>query len=299
VFVVGYLLDPDRRADFPGRFGLRLLDLAALAFAHAAIALLAWGAIFRIVQEAFIDAVVFPLTAAALLGAAAAITAYVVFSAASGMTTTRMAGSLCAYLVLGVLTSMLTSTDPYWWQMNFSALGAGDSLSSAMFNLTVFMGGILITALAHYLTRELAAGPLARSDDPAPAVAARRVAGLRGGLVTIGVFLALVGVFPVDQFEPIHNTVATGMLVVWGVVVFRLHRLVPGLARAFIVVGYVFLAIVAAATVAFFTGYYNLTAVELLGFGLIFTWLYVLVRNISAAAHDAAAQPESAAELVG
>src|SRR5690348_4847134 len=87
VFVAAFLLDARRRAELPGRFGVRILDLAALAFSHAAIALLVWAVIFRIVQEAFLDAVVFPFTAAALLGATAALTAYLIFGAASGMTT--------------------------------------------------------------------------------------------------------------------------------------------------------------------------------------------------------------------
>jgi hypothetical protein len=299
VFGAAYLLDPVRRAEFPGRLGIRVLDLAALAFSHAAIALLAWSVIYRIVQEAFLDAVVFPFTAAALLAATAGVTAYLVFAAATGMTTTRMAGSLCVFLVLGVMTAMLTSVDPYWWQMNFSALGAGDSASSMMFNLTLVVGGILITALAHYLTEELAEGPLARVDSPSASVVRRRVAGLRGGLVAIGILLALVGIISVDELEPVHIAVASGMLVVWSTIVFRLHRLVPGLARGFIVLGYVFFTIMMASVVAFFTGYYNLTAVELLGFGLIFTWLYLLVRNISAAAHDASERSDITAELVG
>lgn len=112
-----------------------------------------------------------------------------------------------------------------------------------------------------------------------------------------GILLALVGVIAVDEVEPLHITVATGMLVVWGVVVFRLPRLVPGIARGVIVLGYAFFGVVIASVVAFFTGYYNLTAVERLGFALIFTWLYVLVRSISAAASDAVERPEEAAEL--
>ncbi len=124
------------------------------------------------------------------------------------------------------------------------------------------------------------------------------MAGLRGGLVLIGILLALVGVISVDELEPVHIAVATGMLVVWGTLVFRLHKLVPGLARGFIILGYVFFSIIAASVVAFFTGYYNLTAVELLGFALIFAWLYLLVRNVSAAAHDAIGRTETASELV-
>ena len=38
---------------------------------------------------------------------------------------------------------------------------------------------------------------------------------MRTGLVLVGIFLACVGVFPVDRFFLVHNTVATGMAVVY------------------------------------------------------------------------------------
>ena len=263
-------------------------------FSHAAIALLAWAVIFRIVQEAFLDAVVFPFTAALLLGAAAALTSLCVFAAASGMTTARMAGSLCVFLVLGVMTAMLTSTDPYWWHDELQR-ARRRRLGRERHVQPDPAGGRNPDHGARPLPDRGTRGGSApaRVDAPTPIVAARRVAGLRGGLVLIGVLLALVGVISVDELEPVHIAVATGMLVVWGIVVFRLHKLVPGLARGFIILGYVFFAIIVASVVAFFTGYYNLTAVELLGFALIFAWLYLLVRNISAAAHDAVGRTET------
>ncbi|MET1018065.1 MAG: hypothetical protein ABWX76_14670, partial [Leifsonia flava] len=92
-----------------------------------------------------------------------------------------------------------------------------------------------------------------------------------------------------NDFFWIHNTVATGMAVVFCVLVFRLPWVVPGLPRAFFVVGYIFIAVIVVSAIFFATGYYNLTAVEIIAFALIFTWLIVLIRMVSAAATDAAA----------
>jgi hypothetical protein len=71
--------------------------------------------------------------------------------------------------------------------------------------------------------------------------------------------------------------------------VIGLPRLVPRMPVVFVVVGYVFLGVVLFASVLFALGIYNLTAVEIIGFALIFTWLIVLIRNISAGAHDTGA----------
>ena len=111
---------------------------------------------------------------------------------------------------------------------------------------------------------------------------------VKWSLVLIGIFLACVGIFHVDDFFWIHNSVATGMAVVFALLVFRMPAVVPGLPRAFFVVGFIFIAVIATVAVFFAIGYYNLTAVEIVAFALIFTWLIVLIRMVSAAATDAA-----------
>ncbi|MEJ3405572.1 hypothetical protein WDJ51_12590 [Rathayibacter sp. YIM 133350] len=292
VFVGGYVLsydEPDRAWLRRVRLGRQILDIGALALVHASICLLLWTVTFALLQQSFVDAVVFPFAAAAILGAVVALSAYFVFLSASGMTTSRLASTMAVFLVLGVVVSMLTVSNDHWWQMNLSALGQYDDFSAGTFNLTLIIGGIVITTLANYMTTELESGPLTRTDAAtSDATALSRARYVKWSLVLIGVFLACVGIFHVDEHFWVHNTVASGMAVVYGVLVIRLRWIVPGLPESFFIVGYAFLGLVVVAGVFFATGYWNLTAVEILAFALIFTWLLVLIRMISAAATDAA-----------
>lgn len=288
VFVAAYLISLGQ----PGREWFRrihlvrkILNVAALAFAHAAIALLAWAVLFVVFQLAFIDAEVNRFAAAVLLGAASAVTSYLVYLSGSLMTTSRLVFTLVAFLALGVITSMLTTGDPYWWQKNISALGTGDDFSGATFNLTLLIAGILLASLADYLTSDLAHSALMPGVDEAGMQ--KRTRQITWALILLGAFLAGVGLFPVDDRQLIHIAVSIGMVVAFGFLVIRLPWLIPGVPKAFILVGYVFLAVIVVATVLYFIGYWALTAMELIAFALVFTWLIILIRNVTAAEADA------------
>jgi hypothetical protein len=95
-----------------------------------------------------------------------------------------------------------------------------------------------------------------------------------------------VGVFPVDQFWALHTGVASGMLVAYGVLVIRLPQWIPGMPRAFVLLGWLFLAVTVGLAVLFFVGYYTLTAVELVAGLLVFTWIILFIRNADALQQD-------------
>ncbi|WP_133247479.1 hypothetical protein [Arthrobacter sp. H-02-3] len=256
------------------------IDVGALALAHACMFLLGWLALFWIFQQAFIGAVLYPVAAAVLVGGAGAISAYVAYLSALGMTAYRLAALLAGFLVTGVLTSMLTAADPLWWQKHLSALGMSSDVSGVTFNFTLIVGGVVVTTLAGYSTATLAAS----ANTPA---ALHRVRLLEGGIVLIGVFLAGVGVFPVDERFGIHTLVASGMVVVFASLIVRIRALIPSISPAFAALGWVFLAAIIVAAVLWFpVGYYNLTAVELIAGLLIFSWLIVLIRNLAAVDAD-------------
>ena len=82
---------------------------------------------------------------------------------------------------------MLSASDPHWWQENLSALGMTDDVSALAFNLTLIIAGAIVTVIARYATATL---PTTTREE------LRRRTLLRSGLVLIGIFLALVGVFP-------------------------------------------------------------------------------------------------------
>jgi hypothetical membrane protein len=213
-----------------------------------------------------------------LSGSAAAVSAYFSYLSAAGMNTMRLSGVLLVFLVVGALTSMLTSSDPEWWKMNLSALGMTDDLSAMTFNLTLVVAGVIVTTIARYATASMM-----RVGEPIP----RGVEVVRWGLAFIGVCLASVGIFPVDRFFAVHNTVATGMVVTFAVLVIGLPKFLPQMPGPFVSLGYAFIVVIVTVAVFFATGYYNLTAVELVAAVLIFSWIIVFLRTVSAGSSDA------------
>jgi len=213
---------------------------------------------------------VFPLAGAILAGVAFALTAYVTFLSSVHLTPMLLSLVLAAFLVVGALAAMLSASDPQWWKENLSALGMSDQASALAFNITLIVAGALVTIIARYATASL------------PTTTPQELRGrtlLRVGLVLIGIFLACVGIFPVDEFFLVHNTVATGMAVIFAVIVVGLRWLVPAMPRVFILLGYVFVGVIALLGTFFAIGYYNLTAVELVAGVLIFSWIIVFLRN--------------------
>jgi len=257
----------------------RVLDVAALAFAHGVIALLSWTLLAVIFEQGFIGAQVYAIPLLALAGAVAAVSAYIAFLSATHMDLSLLAIVLAVFLVEGVLASTLTASDPQWWEMNLSALGMTDDLSALAFNLTLIVAGIIVTTLARYATAGMASA------------SARGVRSLRTCLIVIGVFLACVGIFPVDDFFWVHNTVAIGMVVAFAVAAVKITRWVPGLPQGFVLLGRLFIAVIVVLAVLFFIGYYTLTAVELVAGVLVFTWIILLLRGAAALQTDAEAEP--------
>ncbi|BDV32191.1 DUF998 domain-containing protein [Microbacterium terricola] len=267
-----------------GRVGfLDVVDVVALGFAHAVIALLTWTLLAVIMEQAFIGAEVFPLAVLILAGAAAALSAYLAFYSATHMDLQLLAIVLAVFLTEGVIASMLTASDPQWWKENLSALGMTDDLSAMAFNLTLIVAGVLVTTLARSATKGI----------PTPHPTGLR--SVRTCLVVVGVFLGLVGVFPVDQFFALHTAVASGMVVAFAVLIVRLNHWIPGMPRVFIMLGWLFVAVIVLLAVFFAVGFYTLTAVELVAGILVFTWIVLFIRNAAALEQDAAAAASLAA----
>lgn len=248
---------------------LRWYDVAAIALAYAVTALLGWAGIAALLAGSFTDAPVFAFPGAVLVAVAFALTAYVCFLSAVSLTPMSLSLVLAIFLVVGAFASMLTATDAHWWQDNLSALGMASNDSSWIFNGTLIVAGIIVTTIARYSTAGL---PV---DAPRDARGRRLV---RIGMILIGVFLTCVGIFPVDAFFVVHNTVATGMAVAFAVVVIGLPWMLPRISKVFIALGYAYVAVIVLLAVFFATGYYNLTAVELIAAVLIFSWIIVFLR---------------------
>jgi hypothetical protein len=177
----------------------------------------------------------------------------VVFLSSVHLTPMLLSLVLAAFLVVGALASMLSASDPHWWQENLSALGMTDDISALAFNLTLIIAGAIVTIIARYATATL---PTATRRSSAAARC------LRSGLVLIGIFLALVGVFP----STASSSCTTRSRPAWPWCSPRssigLRWLVPAMPRVFILLGYVYIGVIVVLAVFFAIGYYNLTAVE-------------------------------------
>ncbi|UNK72363.1 DUF998 domain-containing protein [Microbacterium sp. H1-D42] len=276
VFVLGRIVAADPHRERPLGV-LDIIDIAAFAFAHAVIALLGWTLMAVILEAGLIGAEVFPIPVLLLSGAAAALTAYVVYASATHLDLQLLAIVLATFLIVGVLASMLTASDPSWWKDNLSALGMTDDLSARTFNLTLIVAGILVTTLARYATKAI------------PGVHPRGVVAVRTCLIIVGIFLGMVGLFPVDQHFALHTGVASGMAVAFGVLVIALRWWLPGLSRTFLLLGYLFVAVIVVLSILFAVQYYTLTAVELIAGTLVFTWIILFIRTVDALTQDVAA----------
>lgn len=263
---------PRRR---PRSSGYRWFDIVALSLAHGAIALLGWIGAATIMDHSFVGATVFPSPASVLAAAGAGLSAYLAYLSAANMSPGQLSSVLAVFLVVGVVAAMLSASDPDWWQMNLSALGLTHDVSSLTFNLTLIISGVIVTTIARVGTAALPA----TTDGER-----RRRSTVRVLFVLIGLFLACVGLFPVDRFFLLHNTVATGMAVVYAALAIGLPWLLPRIPRVFMILGFVYVGAIIALAVLFFVGTYNLTAVELVAAILIFSWIILFLRCVDALA---------------
>ena len=246
-------------------------DLIALSAAHAAIALLGWIGVATVMERSFLGAMLYTSPAVVIAGVAAALSGYAAYLSALNMSPRQLSLVVALFLIVGMLTAMLSSSDPLWWQMNLSALGITHDVSALTFNVTLIISGVIVTTIARFGTSFL----------PAQTIAERRRRWIvRGIFILLGILLACVGIFPVDRFFLLHNTVATGMAVAYGVLVLGAPWLLRSLPRVFLALGYVFVVVIIGLALLFFAGIYNLTAVELVASLLIFGWIILFLRNV-------------------
>ncbi|WP_426515589.1 DUF998 domain-containing protein [Diaminobutyricibacter sp. McL0618] len=280
-FVFAYLRAlgplPPRKQD---RLALprRVLDTTALTVNHVAIWLILSLGTFLLLDDAFRGLRVDTLTAAVLVAVATGISTYFMQASGNTINSLRISTLLSIFIASGVLASMITAPDPAWWKRNFSDLGTMAGFSGFAFNFTLIVTGGLILTLSDYVMVDVRKWARSRPDYNA-----RKVSVIGWGLVGEGAFLAGVGIFPVNRFHAIHNTVAISLVVLFVAMVFALPNLLPGFPATFVTLGYAFLGAVVVVTLLYFPiGYYNLTALELVASAVILGWIIIFIRTAAA-----------------
>ena len=281
VAAIGYA----RSRDLPGEEWRRdlpraasVVNLIAVVIAHTALAFLGVYAVFQVLSLGLIGLDVTVFFGTALMAGACGVTAYMVLRSVSRTTTQRLTSLLMSFVALGCLTAAVASPDPYWWKIHFSQLGTYGDIASWLFNGTLIAGGMLVTTFAAYLAHDLrtlvSAGRLADADAP-------RWISVR--FVIVGVMLALVGLVPVDVSFLVHTVAASGMAVVYLILLIGGRRHLAGMPAGYFVAVTGFLVAIGASIVLFFARFFNVTAFEVAVFALIFGWITVFIRFLGAA----------------
>lgn len=249
------------------------VNTVSVVIVHAALAFLATYAGFRLLGLGFIGLPVVTFWAIVLMTVTLGLSAYIVYLSVSRMTTQRMSSLLMAFIAIGTLTAMITTPDPEWWKVHFSQLGTFDDLSSFVFNGTLIAGGLLVTTFAVYIANDMHS--LIDAEVLTNARSPRTVSTL---FVIMGIMLACVGVFPVDVNLWLHNISASGMALMFLILLIAGPKLLRGMPRTYFLSAAAFLVATVASVVLFATTYFSLTAFEIIVFALIFGWIAVFIR---------------------
>ena len=209
---------------------------------------------------------------------ASGLAGYWIYLSVSSITTPKLAMLLIVFMASATLASMATAQDPQWWEYHFSQLGTAEDFSSSLFNLALIIGGAFVTTFALYVDRDLTTlvrqGVLERASAP-------RVVSVV--FIVMGVLLAGVGLVPVNVSTPIHNFCAVGMSISFLTLLIGSPWILRGMPKRFFVFCTGGVVLLLASAVLFEPiGYYNLTAFELAAFSIIFGWISVFIRFVSA-----------------
>lgn len=258
------------------------INAVAVVTVHVVLTALSVIVTYRVLGLGFVGLRVDVFWCVVLSAVTLGLAAYFTYLSVSRMTTQRMSTLLMAFVVVGTVAAMITTPDPVWWETHFSHLGTFWSLSGLLFNGTLVIGGLLVTAFAVYLGNDLGVlverGDLERPDSP-------RIVSVM--FIVMGIMLAGVGLVPVNISLLIHNLCASGLAVMFIGLLVSGPRVLRGMPRAYFTASWVFLAAVIVSTVLFAVGFFGLTAFEIVVFALIFGWIAVFIRFLGVAGQTA------------
>ncbi|GAB3814464.1 hypothetical protein GCM10028820_10460 [Tessaracoccus terricola] len=259
----------------------QVFSILGLALVHGALATLVTVGLFSVFNDAFRGVLLDNWVGAFMVAVVCGVSAYATAASATALTTESLSLLVAIFLVVGALASALNASNELWWQVHFSALGATLDASGIVFNFTLILTGVVLITLADFLTNDLRIW--------ASRVGERRwkVTAIRLSLFAMGVCLAGIGSFPVSFSRFGHNFFTYTLMYIFAVTLVAVPILFRKLPGGFIGVT----AVTIVLTVAFVylrngIDYLNVTAFEIVAVGLVFVWLLLFVRTVSAALVD-------------
>lgn len=280
---------------FGGRhWGRRAIDVLGLSLVYGILGLFLTGALFGVFQQAFQGVALDRLAGTFWVALAGGGAAYITSAAAASLTGRSLATLLAAFLTVGVLASAMNAADPYWWERYFSELGEGGDLSSFAFNLTLLLTGVALVTVAEFLAHDL--DRWARSAGESRWL----ITTVRSLLTAVGVLVALVAVISRTVSVFWHDVVAQSLVVVFGLTLLAVPVLLRRLPGALIAVTATAFALLVTVIVLYLgVDYLNMTAFEMGAAAIVYGWLLLFIRTVSAAAEDTEERTPTPAPDVG
>lgn len=174
----------------------------------------------------------------------------------------------------GLVSSMVTNGNQYWWQRNFSELGTSNSNASVQFNATLILSAALMIGLFDYIFVSLRTkiGKQTRHFI------------LQILLTLCAVCIALVGLIPNNGLgiaHVAHDVFAQLIVLFMGLAILGIRWFLPTLNRNMYIISYAIVALLAFSYVMWhYVHYFTLTAFEILSFSLSFAWVMLLINHL-------------------
>jgi len=185
-----------------------------------------------------------------------------------------------AVVLVGSVISAINTADKRWMSWHFSRLGEGGHASSTIFNISMFVGGLLMSWLSYELIQLIRKF---KSDKRLDALYAENL--LKMIFPMIAVCLFGVSLFPFDKFPVIHNSFGYGMTFIMLGLCTLTPQYITLFPKWFYRYGYILLSATLLLFTIFFTLQpYTLLQVETVVFLMVFVWLEVFTRTIYDAA---------------
>lgn len=256
----------------------RAMNVLGLALLHAVFAFLLIQAMFAVFGDAFRGAALDKWAGTFWVAISCGATAYLCAASAMALTTQSLSLLLAAFMPTGALASALSATDPHWWQHHFSVLATASDVSGLTFTVTLLLAALALISVGDFLGHDLRTWALA-TGEPRWKVGAVQIA-----LVTLGALLAVVALIPVNVDRTWHDAAAQSIVLVFAIALVAVPILFHRMPGSFQVVTMVVFALLAVCLVLYKgVDYLNTTAFEMGAGAIVFTWLLLFVRTVSAA----------------
>lgn len=254
-----------------------VFNVVTLSIATAVMTLLVTAVGVTLISQAFKELTLDKYISSIIVGVYAGLVVYLLIPSSINLNTQSIVRIFSVVMICGMLMSMITSSDPLWWEINFSSLGSLSGPSAKVFNFTLLLSGMVLITMSFHLLDDIK--KLLSSSVKSKNA---RINVLKVLFVFIGICMAGVGIFTYAQDPLMHNLSAYSMVLGFAVMIIGLKKILPFIDPTFLANSYFTLVIIGVCYYLFTRVHYlNLTAFELIAFGITFAWLVLFVRKIT------------------